>query len=88
MRARLCFITTGGNISLQLLEDTPKCHSGKELIGKYENRNWEERVQKIQVLTQHLGAGKDQEATVRTGHETMDWFQIGQGVHQGYILPP
>ena len=28
-----------------------------------------------------------QEATVRTGHETMDWFQIGEGVHQGCILP-
>ena len=29
-----------------------------------------------------------QEATVRTGHGTTDWFQIGKGVHQGYILPP
>ena len=27
-----------------------------------------------------------QEATVRTGHETTDWFQIGKGVHQGYIV--
>ena len=27
-------------------------------------------------------------ATVRTGHETTDWFQIGKGVHQGYILSP
>ena len=27
-----------------------------------------------------------QEATVRTGHGTADWFQIGKGVHQGYIL--
>ena len=27
-----------------------------------------------------------QEATVRTGHGTMDWFQIGKGVHQGCIL--
>ena len=27
-----------------------------------------------------------QEATVRTGHETKDWFQIGRGVHQGCIL--
>ena len=27
-----------------------------------------------------------QEATVRTGHGTTDWFQIGKGVHQGYIL--
>ena len=29
-----------------------------------------------------------QEATVRTGHETTDWYQIGKGVHQGCILPP
>ena len=26
--------------------------------------------------------------TATTGHETMDWFQIGKGVHQGYILSP
>ena len=30
----------------------------------------------------------DQEATVRTGHETTDWFQIGKGVCQGCILSP
>ena len=29
-----------------------------------------------------------QEATVRTGHGTTDWFQIGKGVPQGYILSP
>ena len=29
-----------------------------------------------------------QEATVRTGHGTTDWFQIGKGVHQDYILSP
>ena len=27
-----------------------------------------------------------QEAKVRTGHGTMDWFQIGKGVRQGYVL--
>ena len=30
----------------------------------------------------------DQEAKVRTGYETTDWFQIGKGVHQGCILSP
>ena len=30
----------------------------------------------------------DQVATVRTGHGTTDWFQIGKGVHQGYTLSP
>ena len=39
----------------------------------------------IKILT-NLYAG--QEATVRTGHGTTDWFQIGKGVHQGCILPP
>ena len=37
-------------------------------------------------LLRNLYAG--QEATVRTGHGTTDWFQIGKGVHQGYILSP
>ena len=30
----------------------------------------------------------DQETTVRIGHGTIDWFQIGKGVHQGCILSP
>ena len=29
-----------------------------------------------------------QEAIVRTRHGTMDWFKIGKGLRQGYILPP
>ena len=29
-----------------------------------------------------------QEATVRTGHGTTDWFQLAKGVHQGCILSP
>ena len=37
-------------------------------------------------LFRNLYAGK--EATVRTGHGTTDWFQIGKGVHQGSILSP
>ena len=37
-------------------------------------------------LLRNLYAG--QEATVRTGHGTTDWFQIGKGVCQGCILPP
>ena len=38
----------------------------------------------ITCLPRKLYAG--QEATVRTGHETTDWFQIGKGVHQDCIL--
>jgi len=37
-------------------------------------------------LLRNLYAG--QEATVRIGHGTTDWFQIGKGVHQGCILSP
>ena len=37
-------------------------------------------------LLRNLYAG--QEATVRTGHGTTDWFQIKKGVHQGCILSP
>ena len=40
----------------------------------------------LTCLLRNLYAG--QEATVRTGHRTMDRFQVGKGVHQGCILPP
>ena len=40
----------------------------------------------LTCLLRKLYAG--QEATVRTGHGTADWFQIGKGVYQGCILPP
>ena len=51
-----------------------------------------ENLQEIRIhdhltcLLRNLYAG--QEATVRTGHGTTDWFQIGKGVHQGCILSP
>ena len=35
---------------------------------------------------EELSHVEGQEATVRTGHGTTDWFQIGKGVHQGCIL--
>ena len=40
----------------------------------------------LTCLLRNLYAG--QEATVRTGHRTTDWFQIGKGVRQGCILSP
>ena len=40
----------------------------------------------LTCFLRNLYAG--QEATVRTGHGTTDWFQIGKGVHQGCILSP
>ena len=40
----------------------------------------------LTCLLRNVYAG--QEATVRTGHGTTDWFQIGKGVYQGCILSP
>ena len=40
----------------------------------------------LTCLLRNLNAG--QEATVRTGHGTIDWFQIGKGAHQGCIWSP
>ena len=40
----------------------------------------------LTCLLRHLYAG--QEAAVRTGHGTTDWYQISKGVHQGCILSP
>ena len=53
--------------------------------------NWE--ILKEMGIADHLtcilrNPYKDQEATVRIGHRTTDWFQIGKGVHQGRILLP
>ena len=40
----------------------------------------------LTCLLRNLFSG--QEATVRTGHGTIDWFQLGKRVHQGCILSP
>ena len=40
----------------------------------------------LTYILKNLYAG--QEATVRTGHGTTDWFQTGKGVSQGYVLSP
>ena len=40
----------------------------------------------LTCLLKNLHEG--QEATVKTGHGTIDWFQIGKGVHQGCVLYP
>ena len=40
----------------------------------------------VTCFLRNLLAG--QEATLRTGHGQLDWFKIGKGVHQGYILSP
>ena len=51
-----------------------------------ENSERDGNTRPSDLLLRNLYAG--QEATVRTGHGTTDWFQIGKGVHQGCILTP
>ena len=53
--------------------------------GKFLKR-WEYQTDHLTCLLRNLYAG--QEATVRTGHRTTDWFQIGKEVHQGCVLSP
>ena len=55
------------------------------------NKLW--KILKEMAIPEHLtcllrNLYADQEATVRTGQGTTDWFQIGKGVHQGCILSP
>ena len=51
-----------------------------------ENSERDGNTRHLICLLRNLHAG--QEATIRNGHGTTDWFQIGKGVHQGYILLP
>ena len=51
------------------------------------------KILKDMAITDHLtcllrNLYASQEATVRTGHGTIDWFQIGKGVHEGCMLSP
>ena len=51
-----------------------------------ENSERDGKTDHLTCLLRNLYAG--QEATVRIGHGTTDWFQIGKEVHQGCILSP
>ena len=54
-------------------------------------RNWK-ILQEMEIADHFIHLQRNwyahQEATVKTGHGTTDWFHIGKGVHQGYILSP
>ena len=60
----------------------PLCGSQQTL----ENPSRQGTPDHLTCLLRNLYAG--QEATVRTGQGTTDWFQVGKGVHQGCILSP
>ena len=51
-----------------------------------ENSERDGKTDHLTCLLRNLYAG--QEATVKTGHGTTDWFQIEKGVHQGCTLSP
>ena len=53
---------------------------------KLENSSRDENTRPSDLPPENLYGG--QETTVRTGHGTTDWFQIGKGVHEGCILSP
>ena len=57
---------------------------GSQQTVEYSSRDGNTRP--LTCLLRNLYAG--QEETARTGHGIMDWFQIGKGVHQDYILSP
>ena len=66
--------------------------NGSKILGsRQENKLW--KILKEMGITDHLtcllrNLYTGWEATVRTGHGTTDWFQIGKGVRQGCILSP
>ena len=59
----------------------------------YVNHNKLQKILKVMGISDHVtwilrNVYEGQEAIVRIWHETTDWFKIGKGVHQGYILSP
>ena len=69
------------------------CFSGYAKAFDYVDHNKQWKILKEMEIPDHLtfllrNLYAGQEATVRTGHGTTDWFQIGKGVHQSCILSP
>ena len=69
--------------SISALLTTPKPLNGSQLWKILQEMGIPDQ---LTCLLRNLYAG--QEATVRTGHRTTNWFKIGKGVHQGCILSP
>ena len=71
----------------------PWCWERLKAGGEENNRGWDGWMASLTQWTRFwASSGRNlyvgQEATVRTGHGTTDWFQIGKGIHQGCILSP
>ena len=67
------------------------CFTDYTKASDYVNHNKQWKILKEMGIPDHLtyflqNLYADQEATIRIGHRTMDWFKIGEGVHQGCIL--
>ena len=73
-----------GKTSTSALLTMPKPLCGSQQT--VDNSSRDGNTTPLTCLLRNLYAG--QEATVRTGHGTTDWFQIGKGVRQGCILSP
>ena len=86
------FPTQGSNPDLPHCRQTLYCLNHKGSFYYVDHNKLLKSVKEMGIpdhltwLLRNLYAG--QEAIVRTGHGTTDWFQIGKGVHQGYILSP
>ena len=87
------FYCCSNNNKLLLYKDIYFCFIGytKAFNCVHHNKLWE--ILKEMGLPDHLtcllrNLHTGQEATVRTGHGTPDWLQMGKGVHQGCILSP
>ena len=78
--------------SLKEQESSRKTSTSAKAFDCVDHNKWWKILQEMGIpdhltcLLRNLYSG--QEATVRTGHGTTDWFQIRKGVHQGCILSP
>ena len=91
----IALISHASKVMLKILHARLQQYKNHELpvMFKLDLEKAEEQRQREMGILEYLtcllrNLYADQEASVRTGHGTIDWFQIGKGVHQGYILSP
>ena len=70
------------NICFCFIDYAKAFDSGSQKIVENSKRDGNTRPPDLFLRKLYSGQG----ATVRTGHETTDWFQMGKGVHQGCVL--